>query len=374
MNSLLSPSTLLSWEPNFSYSFFFDHICNAVNNNDQDDQHNIKNALPRITYSHTPQQLPVEDNDNNDEQRDAPPSRPCSNPKETIRSSGSYNPTSTSPKSNPTSTSPKSSSSRRRRRSNTTTTPKMPRIETVLSVTDFIRMDHDESSLDWKSEWNNPSKKHHSTYYTAGHSTNSPTESLSSLDTAVTEATTVSTSSSCGSNDNTSSTTTTTTTIPTSILKKSKYTTTAGTRNNDQNKDDDDDDDTRDVRPATTTTIPPPPKRKHNKLAASVVGHLLFSHSNNNNNNKSIRFAQTVKPAAPTAMYTRTLPTRRQKKKVKVVSASSSSPKGGDAEQTALIVAYLQQEGIVTVPVCDDGLVLSSLYASTKTPLITLPA
>ncbi|KAG7342538.1 hypothetical protein IV203_007631 [Nitzschia inconspicua] len=355
MNSLLSPSTLLSWEPNFSYSFFFDHICNAVNNNDQDDQHNIKNAFPRITYSHTPQQL--EDNDNNDEQRDAPPS-PCSNPKETIRSSGSCNPTS-SPKSNPSSNSPKSSSSsRRRRRSDTTITPKMPRIETVLSVTDFIRMDHDESSLDYKSEWNNSS-------YFPGHA--SPTESLSSLDTAVTEATTVSTSSSCGSNDNTSSTTTTTKTIPTSILKKSKYTTT-------ENKDDDDD--TRDVRPTTTTTIPP--KRKHNNLAASVVGHLLFSHSNssnnNNNNNKSIRFAQTVKPAAPTAMYTRTLPTRRQKKRVKIVSSSSPKSKNNDAEQTALLVAYLQQEGLVTTaPVCDNyG--LSSLYASTKTPLITLPA
>jgi hypothetical protein len=72
---------------------------------------------------------------------------------------------------------------------------------------------------------------------------------------------------------------------------------------------------------------------------------------------KSVRFTKDTKPAAPTTIYPAKRLVRKNKNQIHQQNKVD--------DEVALILAYLRQEGLLTQPV--------SLYATTKTPMIMLP-
>jgi hypothetical protein len=151
-----------------------------------------------------------------------------------------------------------------------------------------------------------------------------PTPSISSKDTAITEASTVSSSTSISSSCSLSSGSV----VVTGILKNKRSVV---------------DSDTRDSRYCNS-------HRNNDSITC-----LPFR---SRSTQKSIRFTKDTKPAAPTTIY----PAKRPVKKNKNLIQKKQD------DEVALLLAYLRNEGILT-----STSSTTSLYATTKTPLIMLP-
>jgi hypothetical protein len=151
-----------------------------------------------------------------------------------------------------------------------------------------------------------------------------PTPSISSKDTAITEASTVSSSTSISSSCSLSSGSV----AVTGILKNKKSVV---------------DGDTRDNRCCNSL-------RNNNTIGCLPLRSRTIQ--------KSIRFTKDTKPAAPTTIYPAKRPVRKNKNLIQQ----------NKDDEVALLLAYLRNEGILT-----STSSTTSLYATTKTPLIMLP-